>query len=147
MSRVFMISDWVERARHAHYRAVELAVLCHVSGSQLRRYFAMRVGQSPQHWLSELRLWEAARMLCYTDFAAKYIARDLGFADESHFCHRFKEYFGCTTTDFMRHNAHGLFEVRPAAVLLGDFVLRAKESGLAISPPWPWGASRVNDQV
>ena len=100
MSRLERIGDWQERARLAIWHAEKLADTCQVSSSQLRRFFAARFGESPQRWLDELRLWEAARLLCCTTLAVKCISIDLGFADESHFCRRFRAYFGCTASEF-----------------------------------------------
>ncbi len=102
MSRLDRIKDWEERAKSARYDAAELARLCEVSYSQLRRYFVGAVGKSPQAFLNEVRLREAARLVCSTTLLIKEIASMLNFGGESHFCRAFKAYFGCRPSEFSR---------------------------------------------
>ena len=100
MSRLERIKDWEERARLAHFNATELASLCMISYSQLRRYFLQWHGEPPQEWMKKIRLRLAAELLHASNLSVKDIARDLCFADESHFCHHFKNFFGCTPSEF-----------------------------------------------
>jgi AraC-like DNA-binding protein len=99
-SRLDAITDWVEMAKFTRYESAGLAKLCLVSPSQLRRYFMATLGKSPQRWLNELRLWHGAALLC-SGLPLKQVAYELNFADQSHFCHRFKEYHGCTPFEFV----------------------------------------------
>src|SRR5688500_8375360 len=98
MSRLLLITDWVEIGRAAHYDGAELASLCGVSSSQLRRFFQQRFCRPPQEWLNELRLWDAIRML-RQKYPVKEIAYTLRFGSVPHFCHRFKEYHGFTPSE------------------------------------------------
>ncbi|PYJ82489.1 MAG: hypothetical protein DME22_18620 [Verrucomicrobia bacterium] len=100
MSRLDRICDWAERANLAHFDASELAKLCLVSPSQLRRYFTSAFGITPQDWLNELRLCHAAHLICSSSLSVKEIARELHFRDESSFCHQFKRLFGCKSSEF-----------------------------------------------
>lgn len=109
MSRLDRINDWLERASLAHYRAASLAKNCSVSQSQLQRFFAVTLRDSPQHWLNEVRVWEAAYLLLASELSVKEIAGKLHFANESHLCHRFKEYFGCSPSQFVHLPAARLF--------------------------------------
>jgi AraC-like DNA-binding protein len=98
----------------------------------LRRFFAAKFWESPQRWLEELRLWEAARLLCCTTLAVKCICIDLGYADESHFCRRFKAYFGCTASEFAHR--HGVRLALDAP--LAEFAQVARKSGVAAALPF-----------
>jgi AraC-like DNA-binding protein len=100
MSRLDRVEDWVEQGELSHYDAGELARLCSVSYSQLRRYFAAQFGKAPQAWLTEMRLWQVPNLVCSTCLSVKDIARELHFADESHLCHQFKNHFGCKPSEF-----------------------------------------------
>jgi AraC-like DNA-binding protein len=96
MSRLDAVVNWTERARLTNYQSGELARLCSVSRSQLRRHFLDLFRRTPQAWLDELRLWDALQLLCTMPFSVKEVAYKLQFASASHFCHRFKQYHGCT---------------------------------------------------
>ena len=102
MSRLDRVEDWAERARNAEYDAGKLADLCHVSYSQLRRYFTSALHATPQSFLDEQRLLEAAHLLRVSSLSVKEIARDLHFADASELCHQFKRRFGVTPAEFGR---------------------------------------------
>lgn len=105
MSRLDRITDWLERAILAHFDASQLAKMCLVSPSQLRRYFASAFGVTPHDWLTEVRLCQAAHLLCASCLSVKDIARELHFANESHLCHQFKKRFACKPSEFaLRYN-------------------------------------------
>jgi|SRR5687768_17419249 len=99
MSRLQWITDWAERARKSGYHSNNLAKLCSVSPSQLRRFFNEVCGCPPQVWLDELRLWHSTEMLC-RGLPVKEVASTLNFSSASHFCQRFKRYHGCTPARF-----------------------------------------------
>lgn len=95
MRRLDRIEDWADRARQAKYDAGDLANVCTVSSTTLRRYFNLVYGRPPQDWLNELRIWHAMELLC-DGLGVKEVASQLNFGGSSHLCHRFKEYHGCT---------------------------------------------------
>lgn len=99
MCRLDCVCDWIERGREAHYSGAELAILCGISQSQLRRFFLEKFLRPPQEWLNELRLWDAAEMLAKGKIV-KEVAHFLFFADASHFSHSFQRYFRCAPTSF-----------------------------------------------
>jgi AraC-like DNA-binding protein len=103
MSRLDRVNDWIELGQEARYDATELARLCAVSCSQLRRYFASEFGEAPQTLLNEIRLWHTGHLLSSSILSVKDISRELNFANESHFCHKFKSYFGCRPSEFALH--------------------------------------------
>lgn len=108
MRRLELIGDWGVRAREAHYQARELAIICFVSESYLRRFFHERTLHGPQEWMNELRLWDAMRLLC-RGARTKEVAAELGFSESSHFCREFRKYHGCSPTECVAlfHLRHG----------------------------------------
>jgi len=107
MSRLDRIANWKELAQRSRYGATELAKVCQVSYSQLRRYFAGAFGKSPQAFLDELRLDEAANLISSTSLMIKEISRELHFSGDSQFCRRFKAPFGCRPSEFPLRNRDG----------------------------------------
>ena len=131
MSHLDAIKDWEKKAKAAGYDANDMATLCSVSSSQLRRYFASAFGISPQRWLNELRLWHAARILC-SGYYVKEVARLLGFADTAQLCHQFKASCGCTPLEYVfryrERNHHDLGEFQE------DIRPNRKDEHVPISP-------------
>jgi AraC-like DNA-binding protein len=101
MSRLDIIRNWPQLAAEARYNSVLLAQLCGVSGSQLRRYFAAKFSLTPCDWMRELRLWRAARLLC-SGRTLKEVVWELSYSDKSLLCRQFKEYHGCSPSEFVR---------------------------------------------
>jgi AraC-like DNA-binding protein len=117
MSALSCIDDWVCEARLAQYSARSLAKRRLVSASQLRRFFLQLFRRPPQEWLDELRLWHAMELLVQGR-STKEVASLLSFADTAHLCHRFKEYHGCTPSDFLKIHTR---RIREAKAKLGFF--------------------------
>jgi AraC-like DNA-binding protein len=100
MSRLDVIDDWIEKARAARYNAARLAALCWVSDRHLRRHFVEVTGQSVQHWLHEIRLWDSiVRLLDGYKIGA--VSSDLHFSSPSHFSASFRACFGTSPTAFL----------------------------------------------
>lgn len=143
MSRLDAIHDWPVRARLARYKVRALAKNCGASSRQLRRFFLAAFRKSPECWLMELRLWDAARRLCSGGaLSIKEIAAELGFASEPHFCRAFKSCYGCTASEFIP-----LYQKRRAAQIA--FAKKAVGSDFdeALLPPPPWVTAEANLRV
>lgn len=100
MSRLDRVKDWTQRAKEAHFRAGELAIICQVSFSQLRRFTLVKFGVTPQRWLDMIRLQEAASLILTSKASLKEIALDLQFADQRHLAHKFRRYYGCKPSEY-----------------------------------------------
>lgn len=128
-SHLDLIQDWPTRARSARYSCATLAGKCCVSDRHLRRYILQEFGRTPHDLLSQLRLWDAARLLCEGN-RIKEVTFDLGFDNSANFCRAFKEYHGCTPSEFVRF----------AQQRQRDFL--EMSAGLGIEnpahPPLPW---------
>lgn len=96
---IYTVEDWADLAKQARYDPELLARLLRVGPRQLRRYTRELFNNSPQDWLDEQRLADAARLL-QTNELIKVVAYDLGFKTVSHFSNRFKAHFGISPKDY-----------------------------------------------
>ena len=92
-ARLLCIKDWEALARRADFQPARMAGLCLVSLRQLERFFAGHFHKTPQRWILELKC-RLAQELIAQGYTTKAAAAKLEFADESHFCHRFKKCCG-----------------------------------------------------
>jgi AraC-like DNA-binding protein len=99
LSRLDLIDDWPGLARKAGYDAAELARMCGISPSQLRRYFGSVFRRPPQEWINELRMWDAMQMLAEGHAVTK-VAVALKFSNIAHLSQRYKEYHGHPPSEF-----------------------------------------------
>ena len=75
----------------------DFAVFAHqlnVSLPHFRRIFRKFTGNSPQHYLLQRRLAQAANRLAHSEEPIGNIAADVGFRDMFYFSHFFKKYYG-----------------------------------------------------
>jgi AraC-like DNA-binding protein len=89
----YRVEDWTELAKQARYDSDLLARLLNVCPRQLQRYTQDLFNNSPQEWLDEQRLTDAA-ILLQTNGLIKAVAYDLGFKTVSHFSNKFKIRYG-----------------------------------------------------
>ncbi len=73
----------------------EAARVCRMSRNYFSRIFESMMGISFAGFALRNRLSRSAEDLLRTDMPIKAIAKRWGFTDTSHFCHRFKEHYGC----------------------------------------------------
>ncbi len=81
---------------------LDIALLCrHAGMSRSRLYvqFKDKLGCSPVEFQQQLRLKNAAERIKNGE-PITTICYDLGFNHPSHFCRRFKNFFGCTATEY-----------------------------------------------
>lgn len=90
---VLTLEQWANLAKQARYDPCLVARLLNVGPRQLRRYTREILKTSPQRWLDEQRLRQAATMLKNKELV-KTVAFDLGFKTVSHFSHKFKARYG-----------------------------------------------------
>ncbi|MCI0536509.1 MAG: helix-turn-helix transcriptional regulator [Verrucomicrobiales bacterium] len=93
--------NWRLLAQTSSFNSRTLAQLCHISPRQLRRHFNKRFGQSTQAWLDERRMLAAVMRLKELG-CVKQVAFELGFKQVSHFCRKFKEFYGVTASMFAK---------------------------------------------
>ncbi len=68
--------------------------LSNLSHAQLCRLVKKHIGQTPQHYIKELRLTHAYEMIQSTDIPFEQIALQVGYSSFSHFSVAFKQRFG-----------------------------------------------------
>lgn len=65
-----------------------------ISTQHFRRIFRRHTGDSPQHYLIQLRLAQAANRLAHSESPVGVIAAEVGFEDVFYFSHLFRKYYG-----------------------------------------------------
>lgn len=91
--------DWINSTLS---KPLDINQLCrHAGMSRSRLYveFKDKLGCSPVELQQQLRLKLAAKRISDGE-AITAISYDLGFSTPSHFCHRFKNFFGCTASEY-----------------------------------------------
>jgi AraC-like DNA-binding protein len=71
----------------------QLAKVSHLSISALERRFKKFLGKTPQHYITEVRLENAKRLLVETTLPISVVAEEVGFADASYFSRKFYQLF------------------------------------------------------
>lgn len=91
--------DWINSTLS---KPLAIEQLCRHSGmSRSRLYveFKEKIGCSPVEFQQQLRLKRAAERIKNGEVITA-VCFDLGFNDPSHFCRRFKNFFGCTASEY-----------------------------------------------
>ncbi len=91
--------DWINSTLS---KPLDIDQLCRHAGmgrSRLYVEFKEKLGCSPVELQQQLRLKRAAERIKNGE-AITAISYDLGFNTPSHFCHRFKNFFGCTASEY-----------------------------------------------
>ena len=97
--RLLKIQDWEQVARAAKFRPEAAAALCQVSLRQLERFSGEYFKKTPRELFDEQQL-QAARRLISQGWSNQAVVDELGFADASHFCHKFKRFYGVSPQNF-----------------------------------------------
>lgn len=80
----------------------ELAGLCHISESQLRRQFLLAYGTSPIAYRIRLRCKIAKELLRSTQFSISEIAERIGYHNVSDFCRAFRKEYGRSPSEYKK---------------------------------------------
>jgi AraC-like DNA-binding protein len=97
--------QWCYMARRSGYNARLLSRQLKFSRRQLERSTRKLFYKSPQDWLNELRLIEAAKML-QKHRLVKWVAIELGFKQVSHFSLKFKLHYGLSPRHYLERMDH-----------------------------------------
>ncbi len=94
---------------HAHYgqplTVAEMAAAARLSASAFHDRFRAAMGRAPADYLSEVRIDQAARMLCASELSIAEIAHATGFSDQSALTRAMRRRRG-TTPGRLRRAAH-----------------------------------------
>ncbi len=105
----YLRAEW----KHLPLRRVgveELAAATHVSRGYLNRLFRGTFDISAARALEDLRLARAETLLARTDLTVETIARECGFADLSHFSHRFTRTHGSPPSAYRAHQTGSVLD-------------------------------------
>ena len=80
----------------------ELARLCHISESQLRRQFLLAYGTSPIAYRIHLRCKIAKELLRSMQLSISEIAERIGYHSVSDFCRAFRKEYGMSPTEYQK---------------------------------------------
>ncbi len=97
--RLLRVQDWERLAQEAEFTPAVMADLCFMSLRQLERFFKQQFNRTPTCWTRQLRC-RLAIDLIRQGWSTKAVARELKYADESHFCHEFKKACGTAPQSF-----------------------------------------------
>lgn len=98
------IANWGELAGKSNYSATNLAHGCHASLREIERFFMDTKGESPHHWLNELRQ-KKALVLMQRGNQVKKVAGLLGYSQTANFSREFKRYHGVSPSAIARVSA------------------------------------------
>jgi AraC-like DNA-binding protein len=94
-SRLDTITNWATRAQRANFHVATLARQCEITERQLRRYFHIKFGMSPNLWLTAARM-ELIQPLLNRGQTIKEIAAKTGFSQQGNLTRRFKQRYKVT---------------------------------------------------
>ncbi len=99
--------DWINSTLSQPLDIDQLCRHCAMSRSRLYVEFKEKLGCSPVQLQQQLRLKRAAERIKNGEVITA-ISYDLGFNNPSHFCRRFKNYFGCTATEYRQRSLNSI---------------------------------------
>ncbi|MBC8164709.1 MAG: helix-turn-helix transcriptional regulator [Bryobacteraceae bacterium] len=101
--RLRKIHSWLRDHYAEKISVADAAALCYMSESRFMKVFKKATGSTFVHYLTQLRLTEAVRLLRETHLSIAEIAARVGFNDQSYFDRKFKEHFHATPVASRRH--------------------------------------------
>lgn len=94
--------EHIQRHLHLTIRNHDLAKACHLSESQLTRYFRALMGQTPNQYVLDQRIARAAQALAFSDDTIDEIADRHGFPDRYYFSRVFHARMGLPPAAYRR---------------------------------------------
>lgn len=91
--------DYVHEQFNRRIELADLASLAQLSPYHFLRVFRQEIGLTPHAYLTQVRIDSARRLLASGEDIAR-VAFQVGFCDQSHLTHRFKEWVGVTPAEY-----------------------------------------------
>jgi AraC-like DNA-binding protein len=101
------VCRWVVDHLHGEIRQSDAARLIHRSPSAFARFFKRMMGQTFIHYVVQMRVGRACRLLIETDQPITQVALEAGFTNLSYFNRAFRQHRDATPRDFRRAFAEG----------------------------------------
>jgi len=98
------LAEYLSTNYNRHHSVEELAALCHLSESQLRRRFVRVYGLSPIAYRNKLRCKIAVELLRRTQLSISEISSRVGYSDISDFYRAFKKHYGAAPSVYRAKN-------------------------------------------
>lgn len=102
-SQIMPALKYIEEHCNEKIKIEDVARLCFISESQLRRIFQKELGMSPVEYKNQKRMHDAMNMLKYSYIGVGEVASSLGFESVYVFSRVFKRYVGVSPTDFRKN--------------------------------------------
>ena len=100
--RVEAAKGFMDEHYHRKITVNQLAAIAHLSSRQLNHLFREQIGLTPHHYLTELRMQAAWRLLERSDQPIQSIADAVGYSSLAAFSDRFTQHFGHSPSHFRR---------------------------------------------
>jgi AraC-like DNA-binding protein len=104
LSRLIPAMRFMQQEFHRSPTLKDISKHVHLSPFHFHRRFTELLGLTPKHFLLDCQIFEAKRQLMEQRKELVQIAKDCGFAHQSHFTSRFKQATGLTPTRWRRVN-------------------------------------------
>ncbi|MBC8164297.1 MAG: helix-turn-helix transcriptional regulator [Bryobacteraceae bacterium] len=106
VERLHRAQEWLRDHYAEKISVADMAALCYMSESQFMKLFKKATGSTFVHYLTQLRLTQALRLLRETHLSIGEVAAQAGFHDQSYFDRKFKEHFHATPVESRRGHTH-----------------------------------------
>ena len=106
-----LLREFIQSIETIHQRFNEsipisdLAKSSHMSEATYNRFFKKNLGVTPNQYMLNLKLENAATALTTTQLKISTIAQNCGFFDSSHFIDKFKRKYGKTPLEYRKNNS------------------------------------------
>jgi len=80
----------------------ELAAICHMHPTHFIRAFKLKMAQTPQQYITDIRMEYAKQLLHQSDLSIIEIAEETGFYDLAHFSKVFKRHFSLPPSEYRK---------------------------------------------
>jgi AraC family transcriptional regulator len=94
--------DYIEANLAEPLTISSLAELAGLSEYHLARMFRISFGMAPHAWIAARRIDRACQLLAHSTKSLQQLASDCGYADASHFHHRFRAAVGATPAHYRK---------------------------------------------
>lgn len=91
--------EYIRRHFSGPITVEEVAKATHLSVSTLERRFKKHLSKTPRHYITELRLDYARKLLLESSKSLASIAQEAGFSDHSHLTRSYQKRFGLTPSN------------------------------------------------
>jgi AraC family transcriptional regulator len=97
-----IINEYIHDHLHQKISLADLAACLHISVPHFEKKFRATLHCPPYHYVLERKIERAKLLLSGTRLSLHDVARDCGFADQSHFTRHFSRFVGISPARFMR---------------------------------------------